>query len=467
MKGRRTKWPWTLITQIAFGGAAGACLALAAFPVQAQTLEEALAAAYRNNPRLLAQRAKVRATDEQVPQALGNWKPTVQVTAEAGASRVKSNVNTPTQQHREPKSATVEVVQPLFRGGRTLAQTSAAEHAVLAERARLASLEQTILFDASTAYIDVYRDRATLELNTNNEQVLRRQLEAARDRFQVGEITRTDVFQAEARLARSTADRIQAIANVEASSAAYRNNVGEPPPGRLALPKAPPDLPDTREAAQQLAATRNPNVIAAEFDQRSSYDQIDAVWGELLPTLNFEASWGKSFDATNDSSRADTTEAKLSLTVPIYQQGTTYSRLRAARQTAAERRNLIDKERRDAVQTATRAFENLVAARSRVDSYETQIRAATVALEGVEREAAVGSRTVLDVLDAEQELLDARVNLVRAQRDELAAAYELKAAIGGMSAQALRLGVDAYDPTRHYREVRDKWFGGRSSGGID
>jgi outer membrane protein len=432
-----------------------------------QTLEDALAAAYRNNPSLLAQRAKLRSTDEQVPQALANWRPTVELSGSTGLSRVDSNVATQRLQHREPNSVNLDITQPLFRGGRTLAATSEAENTVRAERARLVSIEQRVLLDGSTAYLDVFRDMAVLELNRNNEQVLRRQLEAARDRFQVGEITRTDVFQAEARLARATADRVQAEGNLEASRAAYTNVIGEPPPGKLVLPIPPPELPTSKDEAVRVATVQNPNVTAAEFDQRAALDRVDGVWGELLPTVSLTGTVSKDYDSSSDKSIISTVEGLVTVTIPLNTTGATYSRLRAARQTVGERRNLIDKERRDAAQIASRAWETVQATRARVDSLTTQIRASTVALEGVEREAAVGSRTVLDVLDAEQELLDAKVNHVRAQRDELVATYELLSSVGLLNAKTLKLNVDFYDPSEHYFEVRDKWLGGKSKGGIE
>ncbi|MEK7245618.1 MAG: TolC family outer membrane protein, partial [Pseudomonadota bacterium] len=365
------------------------------------------------------------------------------------------------------KSTKIELSQPLFRGGRTSAATSEAENNVKAERARLKAVEQKVLLEAATAYLDLYREIAVLDLNRGNEQVLRRQLEATRDRFQVGEITRTDVFQAEARLARATAERIKAEGDLEISRASYVKVVGAAPPAQLTLPPSPDRLPDEKDKAIRDAAVHNPAVIAAEFDQRAAKDRIAGAEGELLPTFRIVASAGKDWESSNESSRISNLEAKLKFSMPLYEAGATYARVRGAKQTAAERQNLIDKERRDAVQTATRAWDTLLSARARVDSFDSQIKAATVALEGVEREAAVGSRTVLDVLNAEQELLDAKVNHVRAQRDELVAAFELKSAIGHLIAEQLALKVELYDPATNYDESREKWFGTSVKGGAE
>ncbi|WNJ98751.1 TolC family outer membrane protein [Thalassospiraceae bacterium LMO-JJ14] len=445
-----------------------AFVGLCAQPVMAQTIEDALAKAYLNNPTLLSTRAGLRSTDESVPQALADWRPSVEVTSSLGAEAVASNTSTGTDrnQSRRPKDLGVSVTQPLFRGGRTLAATSGAENDIRAARARLLDTEQNILLQAATAYLNVYRDQAVLRLNQNNEEVLQRQLEATRDRFEVGEITRTDVHQAEARLARSKADRIQSAGDLETSRANYLNIVGEPAPATLRLPERVSDLPVSAEEAVRIAVVNNPGVIAAEFDRRSSMDNVDEVWGELLPELELTASSTRELQTSTETSARTTHAVTLNLTIPIYQQGGVYSRLRQARQDAAESTLVIDTERRDAAEAGTQAYESLVTARAQVDAFQTQIEASIVALEGVQREAAVGSRTVLDILDAEQELLDSRVSHVRSERDELVAAYELMSALGRLTAKDLGLSVDLYDPREHYNEVRDKWFGGTSSGGV-
>ncbi len=450
--------------------ALGACALAAAYgpaTASAQNLSDALIAAYLNNPTLLAARAALRSTDEGVPQALANWRPEVSVSTDYGASKITNTRNTGSDvdQVRHPKSLGLTVSQPLFRGGRTLAATSKAENDVLAERARLMNTEQTVMRDAVTAFINVFRDAAVLRLNTNNEQVLKRQLEATRDRFQVGEITRTDVHQAEARLAKAVADRIQSEGDLEVSRANYENVVGEAPPRQLNAPALPEGLPDSRDAAAKMAATKNPAVIGAEFDKRSAIDSADTVLGELLPTVTLDGEISRDYQSAGESGQTTTKSITLSVSVPIYQKGAVYSRLRAARQTTAQRRLTIDKQRRDAVESAAQAWESLLTARARVKAFRTQIDANVVALEGVQREAAVGSRTVLDVLDAEQELLDSRVSHVRAQRDELVASYELLSAVGKMTARDLGLGVTLYDPREHYNEVRGKLFGGTSRGG--
>jgi len=433
---------------------------------QSQPLVDALTAAYMNNPTLLARRARLRSTDEGVPQALSSWRPDVSMSLDGGYSDVHNTNGTGSarDQWRNSAGYSFDVTQPLFRGGRTLASTSQAENSIRAERARLLGVEQTILLDAISAYMDVFRDEAVLNLNINNEQVLSRQLEATRDRFEVGEITRTDVHQAEARRAQAKADRIQSEGDLEASRAAYLNVVGEAAPGGLVAPDLPDDLPETKDAALKISAVKSPSLIAAEFDRLGALDNADEVWGELLPELDLTAGYSSAFEGAAEQGRIDTAEIALSLSIPIYQQGAVYSRLREARQDAAEQAFTVDEQRRAAVETASRAWEALQTAKARVVSFQAQIEANVVALEGVQREASVGSRTVLDVLDAEQEMLDSRVSHVRARRDEMVATYEVMSALGQLTARDLKLPVTLYDPREHYREVREKWFGGNASG---
>ncbi len=308
--------------------------------------------------------------------------------------------------------------------------------------------------------MDVFRDAAVVALNVKNEQRLRRQLQAARDRFEVGEVTRTDVSQAEARLARATADRIRAEGDLTSFRAVYRNIIGEVI-GKPSAPSPLEGLPANEEEALSLAGTQNPDVVTADFNEKAARDNIKEVGGELLPELNLRATVTASKDTRSPDSKRDSAEVMAVLTVPLYQAGSVYSRLREAKEVAGQRRLELDEARRNAREAATRAWESLQTERARVRSFEAEVRANEIALEGVQQEALVGSRTVLDVLDAEQELLDAQVNLVRSQRDETVAGFELKSAIGQLTARNLELPVKLYDFERNYRAVRDKWFGSR------
>jgi len=432
----------------------------------AQTLEDALAGAYMNNPALESGRADLRATDEQVPQALSGWRPTVSVDGDYGKEifkNEKATTGTKAKQHRTPRSLTLSVSQPLYTGGQTTAATQKALNNVRAARARLLVSEQGVLLDAATAFMNVVRDQAVLELRINNEQVLRRQLEATNDRFEVGEVTRTDVHQAQARLAGAVSDRIQAEGNLEVSRAAYKSVIGEAPQN-LVAPEQPEDLPASSDAAISSAVEANPSVLAAEFDERASVDNIDQIRGELLPSVSLDGSASRLYDSSGEDTEFTDYQALVSVSVPLYQSGSVYSRLRGARQTVVGNRQRVLDARRTSTEDATRAWETMQSARASIQALESQVQANQVALDGVRREADVGSRTVLDVLDAEQELLDSRVNLVSAQRDLTVAIFSLKSAVGQLTAEKLNLPVDYYDPDRHYLEVRGKWFGGTSTG---
>lgn len=426
----------------------------------AQSLQESLAKAYAGNPTLLAKRAELRGIDEGVPQALSGWRPSVSASASSGESRSYSSARTTNKTvTHTPTTTSLTVSQSLYSGGQTVAAIASAENAVLAGRADLVGVEQTVLLDAVKAYVNVFREQAVLELRVNNEQVLGRQLEATTDRFEVGEITRTDVHQAQARLAKATADRIQAEGDLASSRATYEKVMGEAPE-RLSRPEIALNLPNSVESAIKLAVAQNPNVLKAEYGERGSRDDVQTARGSLLPTVDLAGTASRSLNASGLSTRSDTFSAKLTLSVPLYQKGAAYSALRAARQTAIKKRRDIDTAKRSATETTARAWETLTTSKARIKSFGAQIKASEVALEGVQREAAVGSRTVLDVLDAEQELLDAKVSIVRAQRDETVALFELKSAIGELTSNYLSLPVTAYDSAKHYDNVRPKLFGG-------
>jgi len=425
---------------------------------RAETLEEALTAAYLSNPQLLARRAQGRAVNESVPQALANWRPTAKVSLSGARGRYESSTSFPIEQIRTGRTGTVTVTQPLYRGGRTVAATRQAEAKVLADWADLTMIEQTVLKDTVEAYLTVVRDKAVLDFNINNEQVLQRQLEATRDRFRVGEITQTDVAQAEARLAGATATRLGAEGTLQSSRATYERLVGAAP-GALAFPSASPHLPQSLQEATEVALSANPDVKKAQYTAQAANHGIDLVRGELRPTVSLDGMLGRTWDQSSRDSRTESVEVLLKVSVPLYQHGAVYARLRESKHTAGQRRLESDQARRTVIETVTQAWENLQSARAQIDSFHTQITAAEVALEGVTRESQVGSRTVLDVLNAEQELVDARVSLVKAEHTELLAEYQLLSSVGWMTARDLGLAVDVYDPETHYHAVRDQWVG--------
>jgi outer membrane protein len=439
---------------------AGGALALAmAGPVAAQTLEETLAKAYETNPTLQASRAQLRASDNTVSEALAGWRPTVTLTLDSGREHVNTNTSaTNRNQLRKPRGGALSVEQNLFSGFGTQAAVDQAEYTVKANRARLLNSEQDVLLRAATAYMDVLRDQAVLELNTNNEKVLLRQREAANDRFQVGEVTRTDVAQAESRLSRALADRIRAEGDLISSRARYRSVVGDAP-GTLAQTKGLAGLPANEDETLALARAKAPAVAVARFTEMAAQASVKSNLADLYPTLDLEVELDRSDQASSTTSRTDSASITATLSVPLYQAGGVSARVREAREIVSQRRQELDQAVRSAVQSGTSAWESFQTSRAQIRAFTEEVRAAEIALEGVRQEAAVGSRTVLDVLDAEQELLDARVSLVRAQRDEVVASFELRAAVGELTAQKLNLPVQAYDHEANYKSVRDKWFG--------
>ncbi|AUN29527.1 TolC family outer membrane protein [Niveispirillum cyanobacteriorum] len=424
-------------------------------PASAQSLQDALAQAYQSNPTLDAARAQLRATDELIPQAKSGFLPTINANGSASRNLQK---NGPVETYWTEKSVGAEIVQPLFRGGRTVASLSRAEALVQAQRASLQSTEQSVLLAVAQAYSDVVRDEAVLQLTVNNEQVLKRQLEAANDRFRVGEITRTDVSQSESRLALSTSNRIAAEGALNASRATFARLIGAVPQG---LTQAAPltGLPASLDATIALAEQNNPQVLAAKFSERAADAAVDQVAGELLPTVSLVGSYSRTWDRPGTLGDLDNGAILARVTVPIYEAGGTTARVREAKQTASQRRIQIDEAVRGARETGIRAWEALSTARASIKSRNEQVRAANIALEGVRQEATVGSRTVLDTLDAEQELLNAQVELVRAQRDEVVASFQVMAATGQLSVGSLGLQVQTYDVEAHYNSASSKIWG--------
>jgi len=426
----------------------------------ADTLTDALVQAYETNPTLGAQRANLRATDEGVPQALSGWRPSLTAQGSYGIAdaKTKTNGGISTENTLHPLTGTVTLSENLFAGGQTVNSTEQAEATVQAGRATLRSVEQSVLLSAVQAYMNVIRDQGVVELNRNNVQVLKRELEATKDRFDVGELTRTDVSQAEARLSLARTNLINAEAQLTASRASYERVIGQAP-GTLDEPARPADLPQSEEAAQQVAREQHPDIIAARKAEEASRAAISVAKGALLPSFDVQAQYQYSRDPGN--SIHDTEQSALLgvLTIPLYQTGTEYSAVRQAKQINSQRRMEIAAAMRAVDEAVRNAWEQLRASRSAVVSTTEQVKANKIALDGVRQEAQVGSRTTLDVLNAEQELLNSRVTLVSAERDRSVAEYGLLAAMGQLTAKKLNLPVQYYDPQKNYDEVRNKWIG--------
>jgi TolC family type I secretion outer membrane protein len=453
---------------------AGIFVSLTAVSVQAQTLTDALAEAYNTNPQLLAQRALLRSTDEQVPQALSFWRPQVTFTGQVGiatasleaqpgaAAQAVGITRSVSHAITRPNLIQFQAAQPIYRGGRTVAQTRQAINTVESTRALTLAVETTVFQAVAMAYLDVVRDQALLEVDRNNVEVLRKQLEATQDRFRVGEVTRTDVAQAESSLAQAQGTLVSQEGTLEISRAEYVRAVGHPP-GRLMLPRDRPALPATREEALSLAANNNFNVISAQYAELAARDNIDVVRGQLLPQVSVVGTLSRTYDQSINFKGSLTNSAQVTaqLTMPLYEGGAIYSQTRQAEQTVGQRRSQVDDARRAAVQTATQFWATLQAGRASIASFSAAVRAAQIALAGVQQQALVGTSTTLDVLIQNQQLLTTQSQLVTAQHDAALAEFNLASAIGRLIAPELNLPVRLFDMEQHYREVKDKWIGFR------
>jgi len=426
------------------------------------TLQSAWVLAYRNNPSLQARRAELRALDEQVSQALSHWRPSVDATGSVGRTWQYAPQLDPFGDGRfsgTARSYGAQVTQPLFRGFRTRAETESAEKQVEAGRARLESAEQQLFLDTASAFLGVLRDDAILGLQRDHERILEEKLEETRVRAEAGELTQTDVRQAESRLARAHVSRYQTQSALTQDRAAFLRLVGSEA-GGLVSPALPPDTPGTLSDLFDAAEAKNPDVIASLHSVEQAKAEIRLNRGSLLPEIslvgNSQFSTGQSLTVPG---RSDSSQVLVQMTVPLYRSGADYSKTRAAQQTLTQRSEELDEARHRAHEQANDAWQALMTGRAALEADESGVKAAAEALEGVKEENRIGTRTTLDVLNAEQELLDAQIDRVKARHDRDFAVLQIKAAAGLLTAGNLRLPTDRYDPELHYRDVRTQWAG--------
>ncbi|MDA1071915.1 MAG: TolC family outer membrane protein [Proteobacteria bacterium] len=444
------------------GLAALVAVAAMAGPARAQSLEEAMIMAYTNNPTLLAARAELRSVDEQIAQALGGYRPTVSGTGSYGIERSETNISP--WETQKPGSFGINLNQPIYSGGGTDASVSQADHVIEAQRANLIATEQQVLLDTVTTYMGVVLSRRLLDLAINNEERLARQLEATEDRFRVGEVTRTDVSQAKASYANAQAARVSAEGDLVRSRAQFEEVIGVPPT-TLSTPGPLIGLPDDMVVAAEIAQVENPTIQAALASELAAQDTVDVRFADLLPSISLQASYVQSYDPSINITRQNIAQVVATLTIPIYQAGVAESLVRSAKQTAAQRRIEVDEARRAVQSNLVGAWQELNTSQAQIVAFNEEVDANQVALEGTQREADVGERTVLDVLDAEQALFQSQINLAVAQRDTVVASYALKSALGELTAQDLALPVAYYDVQLYYHEARDDWgFGGLFEG---
>jgi outer membrane protein len=426
-------------------------------PAGAETLREALSAAYKFNPRLDAARATLRATDEEVPRALSGYRPTISGSADTSWRNITTSPGSAANGESNPRGYQVGMVQPLFRGFRTVSAVSAAEATVRAGRETLRLAEESVLLEAVTAFGDVVRDAAIVRLRENNVTVLTRDLRATQDRFNVGEVTRTDVAQAQARRAAAVAALDLARANLKTSRATFERVIGHPP-SFLAEPRASNQVAKSLGENVEISLRESPNVVGALYREQAARFTIDLVRGELLPTAQLEANYAKRFDDTTGLDWSETSSVTGRLTVPFYTGGEVQARVRQAKQTHIQRLQEIEQARTETQAQVVTAWSQLQAAQAAVESDQTAVNANRIALAGVREEERVGQRTLLDVLNAEQELLNAEVNLATDQRNVVVASYTVLSTIGRLTAQDLGVSALVYDMEEHYHDVRRKWF---------
>ena len=426
-------------------------------PAWAETLREALALAYQTNPSLLAQRANQRALDESIVQARAGLRPSLDVTVSANYARDYSGAP-----FGDPDSdtggASIGLSQTLWSGGRIGHGISAAEANILAGREDLRDIEQTVLTSVIQAYADVIRDGEILAIRQSNLGVLQRQLEEASARFEVGEITRTDVAQSESRLAQSEADLANARAQLSVSRAAYAAVVGQAP-GDLEPMPALPGIPTDFDAALDVALADHPSIRSAGYTQRAAEANVAAARAEYMPSARLTASYGGSTsDLANLNDIADQTrfQAGATISVPLFTGGLNGSRVAQALERANVAQINVEGARRNVLQAVSSAYAQSISSRATLQAGEEAVRAATVAAEGVRQEAQVGLRTTLDVLNQELELRNAQITLASARRNEYVAQANLLAAMGRLEGQDLDAAMTVYDPAANYNRVRNR-----------
>jgi outer membrane protein len=439
------------------------------------TIEAALTLAYINNPQLNAQRAATRAIDENVPTALSGYRPRVTGTASLTEQYLDTLTKNPTvppaaaSYNRNKGSVAVSTAgiaatQTLLNGFQTANRTRQAESQVLAARETLRTTEQTVLQSAATAFMNLLQTAAILELQRSNVNVLEVTLRQTRDRFSAGEVTRTDVAQAESRLASGRSQLSLAESNYITARAQFRQVIGVDPPARLS-PAMPVDRLSPRTLAGAIARGRSehPSITTAMYNVDVAALQVKVAEGALAPTLSATGAVTKSYGSNNSLAVIENLSASIGAqySVPIYQGGAEYSAIRQAKETLGQRRLDLDTARDQVQQTVSQAWGQVDAAKAQINATQAQVTAAEVALNGVREEARVGQRTTLDVLNAQQDLVNARAALVTAQRDRVVFSYSVLAAVGSLSPQVLGLRVPVYDPIVHYQQVRDAWGGVR------
>jgi outer membrane protein len=422
---------------------------------QAESLADAMREAYRNNPTLNADRARQRAIDELVPTAKSGWRPTVN--ASASLTQEWSNTKSTPKQENARTNVNIQLVQPLFRGFKTVEGVKSAKANVEAGRQQLLATEQSVLFNVTAAYLAVVRDQQILAIRQQNVANLQKQARAAQARFDAGEVTRTDVSQSRARVSGAQGDVASAQANLQGSIASYVNVVGHKP-SKLKYSRLG-KVPRSLEAALATAQEINPRILAAAFVHDASRHDIKVAKGDLLPELRLEATASRTAIINHGEGFSESATISGVLSVPIYQGGREYANIRQSKQTSSQRQIQIIEATRSVREQVTSSWYTLVSSAQAITAAKAQVAAAALALDGINQEYLVGSRTTIDVLNAQQEVLSARLGLINAEYARMISNYQLLQAMGKLTAKHLALGGGYYDPEAYYDQVKNKWIG--------
>ncbi|MBC9879449.1 TolC family outer membrane protein [Bradyrhizobium sp. INPA01-394B] len=446
--------------------ALGCALPAAAY---AEALPEALVKAYQTNPQLNAERARQRATDENVPQALAGYRPQIVASLSAGLQAVRDLLpnNTIQTATLKPWTIGVTVSQTLFNGFRTANSVRVAELQVQSGREALRNVGQGVLLDAVTAYTNVLANQSLVEAQRSNVAFLRETLSITQRRLNAGDVTPTDAAQAEARLNRGLADLNAAEVALAVSQATYAQVIGNAPSALRPAEVVDRYLPKSREDSIAMAIREHPAVMAASFDVDVASTNIRVAEGALLPSASLQGSVSKSRDSDQTLGTFATDQASIvaNVTAPIYDGGQAASQTRQAKEVTAQSRLVLDQVRNQARTAVVSAWVTNEGAKIAVSASESEVKAATVALQGVQREAAGGQRTTVDVLNSQADLIQARARLIGALRDRVIASYTLLSAVGHLDVKTLSLNTPDYLPEVHYQQVRDAWHGLRTPSG--
>jgi outer membrane protein len=422
-----------------------------------ENFRDALIATYLENPRIIAQRKAYDEAGEKFNQAISGWLPNISANYDKGRRRNSAPNRDWTYENASERR--LDVVQPLFSGGETYYSTSQANNIIGASGAQLISTTQDVMTGAISAYLDVVRDRTILDLSLNNIEVLKKHLTSSNDRFNAGEATKTDVSQSEARLSRAQSDAIQAEGQLITSEAAYARIVGSRPLKTLTYPKDLPPIPTTQEDVTKIALKQNPRIIAARFTEDAADDGVGINIARILPEVSLRGSMNRTKGASVSGVDYDTDALLVDVNIPLYQGGAEYSRVREAKITKSRRRYELLDTTNEIRQQSIEAWERYQTSVAAIQAQRDTITAAEVALDGVKQEQLYGTRTLLDVLDAQQELFSAEVALERTERSKLAAIYNLLSITGQLSPANLKLGISDYDNEAAIDDIKYQFIG--------